>query len=189
MPDLLAENLAAMCGVWHDVLTARTPTGEVVTDDPFGGTPGPFPYENLVYIDLDGDRYTQTNVTFRGRPFHRRTFHATVDQGILTFDRLGPDAPTHIGIAAGPGRIWFLPDSIDDAWNRYSEPDYLVIDGDTRTRSTMLYRDGRFVRSLEVVGKRLTADTSRRVDLDPRGEGQPHEDKTTTHVFETPGAT
>mgnify|MGYP001820990660 CR=1 FL=1 len=183
--DLLAENLRAMVGVWHDVLTARTPDGDPVTDDPHGGTPGPFPYENLVYIDFDGTTYTQTNVTFRGRPVHRRTFHATVDDGVLTFDRLGPDAPRHIGIAAGPGRIWFLPAGIDDAWMRYSEPDYLVIDGDQRTRSTALYRHGEFVRSLEVVGTRLATDPSRRVDLDPRGpDGPPHEDRTTTHVFE-----
>jgi len=183
--SLMAENLFEMRGVWHDVLTARDPSGTSVADDPHGGTPGPFPYENLVYIDFDGERYTQTNVTFRGRPVHTRTFHAGVVGGILTFNKLGPDAPAHIGIAADVGRIWYLPAHIDEAWQRYSEPDYLVIDGDTRTRSTALYRHGSFVRTLEVRGTRLTRDPSERVAIDPRGEGgPPHEDHSVTFVFE-----
>lgn len=181
----MADNLMAMRGVWHDVLTARDPHGIEVSDDPHGGTPGPFPYENLVYIDFDGERYVQTNVTFRGRPVHKRTFHASVEAGILTFEKLGPDAPTHIGVASEPGRIWYLPAGIDDAWHRYSEPDYLVLDGDTRTRSTILYRHGTFVRTLEVRGTRLSSDPTVRIDPDPRGAGgSPHEDLSVTHVFE-----
>lgn len=180
----LSSALRSMVGVWHDVLTARDPQGREMTEDPYGGTPGPFPYENLVYCDFDGEHWTQTNVTFRGRPVKWRSFRAKVVDEILYFAKLGPEAPTHIGVGAGPGLIWFLPEAIDEAWERYSEPDYIQVDGDTRRRSTVLYRDGRFVRTMEVLGTRLTTDTTRRVDLDPRGaEGPAHEDISVTHAF------
>jgi hypothetical protein len=181
----LVDTLLAMRGVWHDVLTARDPQGRVVVDDPHGGTPGPFPYENLVYCDFDGTHWVQTNVTFRGRPAKWRSFRATVEGDILYFHKLGPEAPTHIGVGAGPGLIWFLPEAIDDAWQRYSEPDYIQVEGDTRRRSTVLYRDGRFVRTMEVVGTRLAATAERRVALDPRGtDGPVHEEISVTHAFQ-----
>jgi len=180
----LVDTLMAMRGVWHDVLTARDPQGNVVTDDPHGGTPGPFPYENLVYCDFDGTNWVQTNVTFRDA--HQvAVLRATVADDILYFHKLGPEAPTHVGVGTGPGLIWFLPEAIDEAWQRYSEPDYIQVDGDTRRRSTVLYRDGRLVRSMEVVGTRVAATAGRRVDLDPRGpDGPVHEEVSVTHAFQ-----
>ena len=65
MGSPLADDLAAMVGVWHDHLEAFDRDGTPVTDDPHGGVPGPFPYDNLGYFDFDGATVTQTNVTFR----------------------------------------------------------------------------------------------------------------------------
>ena len=181
----LVDNLMAMRGVWHDHLVAFAPDGTTVTDDPHGGVPGPFPYDNLVYVDCDGTDYFQTNVTFAGRPLHVRSFHGVVSGGILRFDRLGPEAPAHIGVAGGPGVIWYLPAVIDDAWQRYSEPDHIrLLGADQRTRATALYRGGRLVRTLTAAGTRLSADPTQRVDLDPRGLGGPvHDPHSVTYVF------
>ena len=93
----LDRDLFAMVGVWHDHLTAWDVHGRAVDHDPFGGVPGPFPYDNLVYCDFDGSVWTQTNVTFRGREPAVRTFEADVADGVLTFRRLGPEAPEHVG--------------------------------------------------------------------------------------------
>ena len=167
-----------MVGVWHDVLTAFDLSGRPVTDDPFGGVAGPFPYENLVYCDFDGAVWTQTNVTFRGRPAHSRTFEADVTDGVLSFRRLGPDAPRHVGISGGPGLIWFVADSMaDPGLQRYCEPDLIRLDTTPevvgqparRWRTTMLWRDAELVRPLLVEGTRLTVDTSRPHHWDPRG--------------------
>ena len=109
----LADDLAAMVGVWHDHLEAFGPDGSPVTEDPHGGVPGPFPYDNLVYFDFDGSTVTQTNVTFRGREPNVRTFESDLVDGVLRFRRLGPEAPQHVGVSGGPGIIWFVPES----WN------------------------------------------------------------------------
>lgn len=181
----LVENLLAMRGVWHDRLVAYAPDGSHVADDPHGGVPGPFPYDNLVYVDCDGSDYFQTNVTFAGRPLHVRSFHGVIEAGILRFDKLGPDAPSHVGVAAGPGCIWYLPDTVDAAWQRYSEPDHIrLLGADQRTRATALYREGRLVRTLTVAGTRLSDDPTRRVEQDPRGlEGPVHDPHSVTYVF------
>ena len=80
-----------MVGVWHDHLEAFDPDGTPVADDPHGGVPGPFPYDNLVYFDFDGSTVTQTNVTFRGREPSVRTFESDLVDGVLRFRRLGPE--------------------------------------------------------------------------------------------------
>ena len=184
MTSLLAENLAAMTGVWEDHLEAHAPDGTALTQDDHGGRPGPMPYDNLVYIDFDGRDYRQSNVVLRGRPAHVRTFAATVEDGVLRFARLGPDAPEHIGVAAGPGVIWFLARDIGPGWEHYSEPDVITLDGDTRTRHTALWRDGTLARTLTVRGRRRSTDPSRRVDDDPRGtDGPVHDDRRPTSVW------
>ena len=165
----LVDDLLALVGVWHDVLVAYDDRSTALTEDPFGGVAGPFPYENLVYVDFDGSTYVQTNVTFRGRPFHTRTFEADVSDAQLAFRRLGPDAPLTIGVSGGPGLIWYVPQSLaSPGVHRYCEPDLIRIDGDRRTRSTVLWRNDVLVRPMLVTGTRLTADTTRFHALDPR---------------------
>lgn len=186
----LADDLASMVGVWHDHLTAHAPDGAEIVDDVHGGVPGPFPYDNLVYVDFDRatGEYRQTNVAFRGRDPHVRTFEADVTDGVLRFRRLGPEAPHHVGISAGPGLIWFVSESVlDEGLTRYCEPDFITVHGNTRTRDTVLWRHGALARTLHVDGTRLSTDTSRRHELDPRGPGHAsHEARsTTTHYLST----
>ena len=180
MTDQLLVDLAAMCGVWRDRLRAFDPLGVELDQDLHGGVPGAFPYENLVYVDLDADMaagtgsYTQTNVVLSGRDFHQRTFTATVADGQLRFDRLGPEAPVHVGISGGPGRIWFVAEAITaPGLARYAEPDLIRIDGDRRWRHTVLWRDGALARVLDVEGERIAASTGEIHPLDPRGAGHP----------------
>jgi len=181
----LVADLHAMCGVWHDHLRAFGPDGAEVADDPHGGVPGPFPYDNLVYVDFDGATLTQTNVTFEGREPKVRTFESDLRDGVLHFRRLGPEAPRHVGVSGGPGIIWFVPGSWDEpGLGRYSEPDHIRLDGDRRWRTTVLYRFGPLVRTMFVEGRRLTTDTSRTHALDPRGaDAAVHEARDVTHHF------
>jgi hypothetical protein len=177
--QLLAD-LGSMCGVWRDRLRAFAPDGVELIEDLHGGVPGAFPYENLVYVDLDADvaagtgRYRQTNVVLSGREFHQRTFTATVAGGQLRFDGLGPDAPVHVGISGGPGRIWFVAgSSTAQGLARYAEPDLIRVEGDRRWRHTVLWRNGELARVLDVEGERLTTSTATVHELDPRGPGHP----------------
>jgi hypothetical protein len=181
----LVADLTAMVGVWRDRLEAFTPDGSPLSDDDAGGVPGPFPYENLVYVDFDGASYTQTNVVLSGRPDHQRTFTATVADGVFRFDPLGPEAPTHVGVSGGPGLIWFVAESIAaPGVGRYAEPDLIRIDGERRWRNTALWRDGTLARLLSVEGERVGLDTSRPHDLDPRGaDVAVHGDRSTTQQY------
>ena len=181
----VADNLRAMVGVWHDHVTGYHPDGTVMAYDQHGGSPGPYPYDNLVYVDLVGEVYTQTNVTFRGRPLHVRTFTGKLVDGVLHFDQLGPDDPGHVGVSGGPGILWFVPARIDEALQRFSDPDHIrLLGADQRTRTTTLYRQGELVRVLSVSGTRLSADPTVRHDLDPRGpDGPVHAERSTTHVY------
>lgn len=181
----LATDLASMVGVWHDHLEAWDPDGTAVFEDPHGGVPGPFPYDNLVYFDFDGSTATQTNVTFAGRETAVRTFESDLSDGVLRFRRLGPDAPVHLGVSGGPGVIWFVPGSWQEpGLGRYSEPDHIRIDGDRRWRTTVLYRHGALVRTMMASGRRLSVDTSVRHELDPRGaDGPVHESRDVTQHF------
>lgn len=183
----LIDDLHEMCGVWHDHVQGYYPDGTVMTYDEHGGTPGAFPYENLVYIDFDGTSYRQTNVTVQGRPLHVRGFVGEVRDGVLRFGQLGPHDPGHLGVSAGPGCIVFLPARLDDpAVRRFADPDYIrLLGADQRTRTTTLYRYGELVRTLRVSGTRITTATDRRVDSDPRGVAGPvHGDVSVTKVYE-----
>jgi hypothetical protein len=187
--DRLRSDLISMRGVWCDELTAFGPNGEALSWDDAGGTPGAFPYRNLVYVDFDGERYEQTNVVLDGRAFHQRSFTATVADGRLTFDRLGPDAPVHVGVSGGPGLIWFVAADVGaPGLQRYAEPDLIRIHGDRRWRDTVLWRNGTLARTLHVDGVRLTLDTTIVHELDPRGPGHPvhGERSVTTHYQEPP---
>jgi len=182
----VAHNLMLMRGVWHDHLELFELDGSAREHDTQGGTPGASPFDNLVYVDFDGENFRQTNVTFEGRPLHVRSFAGKIADGILHFEKLGPNDPGHVGVAAGEGVLIFTAVCIDDSWMRYSEPDYIRVNGDTRTRNTMLYRDGKLVRTLNVTGKRLSHDTSKRNSLDPRGpDGGVHDVPSTTEVFKS----
>lgn len=180
------DTLLRMRGVWHDTLHAFHPDGTPMHHDEVGSVHGPFPYDNLVYIDVDGDVYRQTNVTFRGRPTKVRSFEAHIVDGVLRFATLGPDDPGHVGVSAGPGRLIFCPTTTDHpGLSRYSEPDFVELTGPgTRQRTTMLYRGGELVRTLAVSGVRLAATADHRVPDDPRGpDGPVHEPASTTSAF------
>ena len=178
----LEVDLAAMRGVWRDRLHATGPDGVELRQDEAGGVPGAFPYENLVYVDLDDGAYTQTNVVLSGRELHERTFTATVTDGVLRFDHLGPEAPAHLGVSAGAGLIWFVAESIThEGVGRYAEPDLIRIEGDRRWRDTVLWRHGALARLLHVEGERVGRDTTTRHPLDPRGtEGPVHGERSVT---------
>ena len=181
----LVTDLNAMVGVWQDHLEAFAPDGTALAHDEHGGAPGPMPYDNLVYIDFDGTNYHQSNVVLSGRDPHVRSFSATVSDGVLTFAKLGPDAPTHVGVSGGPGIIWFLARDIGEGWQHYSEPDIITLTGDRRTRHTALWRDGRLARTLAVTGVRRSIDPTVRVADDPRGpDGPVHDTPHATQVWE-----
>lgn len=173
-----------MNGVWHDYLELFELDGTPRFNDTQGGQPGASPFENIVYIDFDGETLRQTNVTFRGRPIHVRSFTSKLIDGILHFDKLGPNDPGHVGVSGGVGVLIFTPKKIDDSWMNYSEPDYIRIEGNKRYRNTMLYRDGKLVRTLSVVGHKISPVADKRVSFDPRGiDGDIHEMKSVTEVF------
>lgn len=188
-PGSVGHTLTRMTGVWHDHIEIYDLAGKPLAEDSFSGSPGPAPFDNLVYVEFDGERYRQTNVTFRGRPFHARTFGGRLVEGVLHFDRLGPQDPGHIGVSGGPGVLFFAAAVINEATTRYAEPDCVrLIAANQRTRSTLLYRDGKAVRTLTATGWRLAPDASRRVLWDPRGpEGAVHIEHEDTPVFSRSG--
>jgi hypothetical protein len=184
-------NLQAMRGVWHDRLAATDPSGAPLSFDPHGGTPGPLPYENLVYVDVDDEgRFRQTNVVLRGRDAHARSFTGSVVDGVLVFDALGPEDPGHVGVSGGPGVLVFLPRRLDaPSLQRFSDPDVILFDARSRTRITTLYRHGELVRVLTVSGYRVADDPASRVAWDPRGaDGPVHEERSTTRVYADPAS-
>jgi hypothetical protein len=178
-----------MTGVWHDHIEIFDLAGSPLVWDEQSGTPGAAPFDNLVYVEFDGATYRQTNVTFRGRPPHVRSFAGTLRDGVLVFDRLGPDAPEHIGVSGGPHVLFYLPRAVDEAWQRYSEPDCIRLLGPgQRTRTTILYRGGVAVRTLTANGYKLAPVGDQRVPWDPRGpEGPVHPAPGETMVFKQQG--
>ena len=62
-------NLLQLRGVWHDHIELYNLDGTPLDDDSSAGsgTPGPGPFDNLVYIDFDGKDFSLTNVHIRGR--------------------------------------------------------------------------------------------------------------------------
>ncbi len=185
-PATVGQLLMEMRGVWHDHVVAYALSGEPLDVDTYAGASGAIPFDNIVYIDFDGRIYRQTNVTFRGRPLHVRSFTGVLEDDILRFDKLGPEDPGHIGVAGGPNVLIFASSQYNAATMRYSEPDFIYLPApNQRIRSTLLYRDGVAVRTLCAQGYKLTPDTSRRVAFDPRGsDGAVHEARSVTYVYQ-----
>jgi hypothetical protein len=174
-----------MRGIWHEHVDIFDPTGRPLGEDAHSGSAGPAPYERLVYLDFDGEHYVQTNVACAGRPLEVRTFRGALRDGVLEFDRLGPDAPEHVGVSAGPDAVIFCAREVNAAWQRYSEPDFIVLyNGGRRTRTTVLWREGVVRRTLRAEGVRLSTRADRRVSFDPRGaDGDVHDHPLPTRVF------
>lgn len=184
-PGTVGYLLSMLCGVWHDHVTISDLAGNPLAYDDHAGSPGAAPFDNLVYIDFDGEFYSQTNVTFRGRPLHTRSFSGRLKAGVLYFDSLGPQDPGHIGVAAGTNVLAFVPGTINDALKRYAEPDFITLHSPhQRTRSTVLYRDGVPLRCLFAQGTKIAASAGQRLPDDPRGQhGSVHELRSITQVF------
>ncbi len=181
----VGHTLSRMVGVWHDRVEIFSPNGTPLDEDPASGTPGPSPYENLVYVSFDGVRYTQTNVAFRGRKVAHRTFSGQLIDGVLHFDKLGDKDPGHIGVSGGPGILFFVASELGDGALKYCEPDCVRLLGPAeRTRTTVLYRDGRVVRTLTAYGAKVAPTADQRLPSDPRGtDGPPHQEREATRVF------
>ena len=182
----VGQMLRDMVGVWHDHITVQSLDGTLLAKDEYAGTSGDAPFDNLVYVDFDGEIYQQTNVTFRGRPLHWRSFTGVLRDGVMHFDNLGPNDPGHIGISGGPNMLIFCSAQYNDATMRYSEPDWIYFPAQgQRLRSTVLYRYGKAVRTLLAVGTRLSPVTSKRLDFDPRSaDGPVHMERSVTTVYE-----
>jgi hypothetical protein len=189
-PGSVAHTLSRMRGIWREHVDLFDPSGRALGEDAHSGSPGPAPYERIVYIDFDGEHYLQTNVSCAGRPLEVRTFRGALRDGMLVFERLGPEAPEHVGISGGPGAMVFCAREVDDAWRRYSEPDVITLHGGgRRTRVTVLWRDGLVRRTLRAEGVQLSARADRRVSFDPRGaDGDVHDRPLPTRVFSAAGA-
>ncbi len=166
-------------GTWHDHIELYNLDGTPLTDDSAvgSGSPGPGPFENLVYIDFDGERFALTNVHIRGRPPAAKTFTGCLREHLLVFDSLGPGAYENIGVSGGPGVLTFSARQLDAATNTYMEPDFIMLTAPgTRIRHTVLYRNGEAVRTLTAKGTRLLPTCESRHALDPRGiDGPVHE--------------
>lgn len=194
----LCDDLDAMSGVWLDHLVAYDVAGVPVVHDPYGGVPGPFPYDNLVYVEFartddHSGTFVQTNVAVVGRPLNQRTFEADVVDDQLRFRRLGPDAPHHVGVSGGPGLIWFVAEHMaEPGLQRYCEPDLIRIDVSPeaiggparRWRTTVLWRDGQLVRPMLVEGVRVNNDATAPHSTDPRGtDAAVHGDRSITQQY------
>ena len=172
-------NLLQLRGTWHDHIELFNLDGTPLDDDSGAGagTPGPGPFDNLVYIDFDGVDFALTNVHIRGREPSAKTFTGKLRDNLLVFDPLGPGAYENIGMSGGPGILTFNARQLDRATGTYMEPDFIVLTAPgERLRHTVLYRDGKAVRTLTAEGTRLSPTCDKRHDLDPRGpEGEVHE--------------
>jgi hypothetical protein len=183
----VAATLAAMAGVWHDRINLYHLDGTPLDDDTQAGsgTPGPSPFENLVYISFDGQNFALTNVHIKGRPMSAKTFRGQMRNGLMVFDALGAGAFENIGVSGGPGILTFNARQIDEACKVYMEPDFIILTGPTsRVRHTVLYRGGLAARTLTAQGEKLSNDASVRHALDPRGaDGPVHEATFTSSIW------
>ena len=171
-------NLDLLRGTWHDRVELFELDGGELAEDRLAGSPGLSPFENLVYIEFDGERLKLTNVHVRGRAMSAKTFTGRMRDGLLVFDALGPGAYENVGMSGGPGVLTFAPRALGRATGIYMEPDFIVITGDgERVRHTVLYRNGVAVRTLTARGRRLTRRCDARHEWDPRGPAGPvHEE-------------
>ena len=174
----VGANLMMLCGTWHDHIELFELDGRPLAQDDAAGSPGPGPFENLVYVDFDGRRFRLTNVHLRGRALSAKTFAGELRDGILVFDSLGPGAYENAGMSGGHGLLTFAARQLNRATDVYCEPDVIVITApDQRMRHTVLYRKGDAIRTLTAKGTRVAPDCDSRHPLDPRGtEGPVHEE-------------
>ena len=172
-------NLMLLRGTWHDHIELYNLDGTPLDDDSTAGSgsPGPGPFDNLVYIDFDGEKLSLTNVHIRGRPLAAKTFTGRLSGDLLIFDPLGPGAYENVGMSGGPGILTFNARQLGAATDIYMEPDFIMLTAPgERVRHTVLYRHGEAMRTLTARGTRLWPTCERRHSLDPRGpEGPVHE--------------
>lgn len=169
-------NLMLLRGTWHDHIELYNLDGTPLEDDSTAGSgsPGPGPFDNLVYIDFDGHQLSLTNVHIRGREPAAKTFTGKMRDDLLVFDPLGPGAYENIGMSGGPGILTFNAGQLDASTDVYMEPDFIMLTAPgERVRHTVLYRHGKAVRTLTAKGTRLWPSCERRHTLDPRGEQGP----------------
>ncbi len=178
-------NLEMLRGTWHDRIELFELDGRGLSEDSLAGSPGESPFENLVYIDFDGERLKLTNVHIRGRAMSPKTFTGRMREGLLVFDALGPGAYENIGMSGGPGILTFSAGALGRAAGIYMEPDFIVVTGHgERIRHTVLYRDGVAVRTLTARGRRLTRRCDVRHEWDPRGlTGPVHEEPFKANIW------
>jgi hypothetical protein len=177
----VAETLTKMHGIWQDSIELFNLDGSELRDDTTAGsgTPGSSPFENLVYVDFNGEALTLTNVHIKGRPVAAKTFTGKIVDGLLLFDSLGKGAYKNIGMSGGPNIITFSAEQLSSATDIYLEPDFiLLLNATERMRHTVLYRHGKAIRTLTAKGKKLSEDCSGKHALDPR--------KISGNVHETP---
>jgi len=170
----VGHNLLLLRGTWHDHIELYNLDGTPLDDDSAAGSgsPGPGPFDNLVYIDFDGNRLQLTNVHLRGREASAKTFAGSMQDGLLVFEPLGPGAYQNIGMSGGPGILTFNARKLGEASGVYMEPDFIMLTAPgERVRHTVLYRHGVAVRTLTARGTRLWPTCDRRHPLDPRGVG------------------
>jgi len=173
----VGHNLMQLRGTWHDHVELFELDGQVLTEDSKAGSPGSSPFENLVYIDFDGDVLRLTNVHLKGRQASAKTFIGRMTGDLLVFDSLGPGAYENVGVSGGPGILTFTARTLDRATEVYMEPDFIIITAPgKRTRHTVLYRGGKAIRTLTAIGERLSLACDSRHAMDPRGlDGPVHE--------------
>ncbi len=169
-------NLLQLRGTWHDHIELYNLDGTPLDDDTAAGSgsPGPGPFDNLVYIDFDGEHFSLTNVHLRGREPSAKTFTGRLRDNLLVFDPLGPGAYENIGMSGGPGILTFNARKLGAATDVYMEPDFIMLTAPgERVRHTVLYRDGVANRTLTARGTRLLPTCDSRHALDPRGQDGP----------------
>lgn len=180
-------NLMLLRGTWHDHIELYNLDGTPLDDDSTAGSgsPGPGPFDNLVYIDFDGEQLSLTNVHIRGRETAAKTFTGRMRDELLVFDPLGPGAYENIGMSGGPGILTFNARQLDPSTDIYMEPDFIMLTAPgERVRHTVLYRNGEAVRTLTAKGTRLWPSCDRRHPLDPRGEDGPvHEQPFSSSIW------
>ena len=183
----VGHTLMQMRGVWHDYVELFELDGTPLGDDTTAGsgTPGVSPFENLVYLDFDGENFALTNVHIKGRPLDAKTFTGKLKDGVLVFDPLGSGAYENIGMSGGPGVLTFNARNVDPACGIYMEPDFIYqTSPDTRIRHTVLYRQGVATRTLTAKGKKLSDSCAARLKHDPRGPSGPvHEAPFVTQIW------
>ena len=180
-------NLMLLRGTWHDHIELYNLDGTPLDDDSTAGSgsPGPGPFDNLVYIDFDGEQLSLTNVHIRGREAAAKTFTGRMRDELLVFDPLGPGAYENIGMSGGPGILTFNARQLDPSTDVYMEPDFIMLTAPgERVRHTVLYRNGEAVRTLTAKATRLWPSCERRHPLDPRGEDGPvHEQPFSSSIW------